>query len=338
MLCDHCRTELEHCVPAGLLTRAQWDAICARTISTPAREDSREERKGFNPIMALYYAGALMILSAFGWFLGSHWNDLGPAGVLVVSSGYAALFATIGRYLLKAENYPVAGGLLVTCAVGMAPLVTWALESVLGLWPSDAPGAYHSYYTRVNVSWIVIELATVAAALFAARKVKFSFLAMPAAIALWFFSMDAVEIVLQDHLAWGLRGWVSAASGLAFLAAGREIERRSEGVDYPFWIYLAGLLAFWGGLASQEVMGTLVGCGINVGLVALGLYLDRRTFAVFGAAGIYWYVGKLAFDVFKDSPLFPVALAFLGLMVILSTVLFQKSYSRLQGWVRPAYP
>ena len=66
---------------------------------------------------------------------------------------------------------------------------------------------------------------------------------------------------------------------------------------------------------------------INIGLVAIALYLNRTVFLVFGAIGIHAYLGHLAYRVFADSFLFPFALAFLGLSLILVTVLAQ-SYLR----------
>lgn len=338
MLCDKCRSELWKCVEKGVLTEAQLNAVCAEGAGAPAKPTAAEAPKGFNAVSVLYYAGALMILSAFGWFMGSQWEALGPSGIFAVSGLYALLFALIGRYLLR-EGFPVAGGLLITCCVGMTPLATYSLEAWLGIWPLNHPGSYQDYYLWINGSWIVIELATMAAALIALRKVKFSFLVMPAAIALWFISMDITRIISSgQELTWELRSWVSVISGLFFLAGGRIAERRSEGVDYAFWIYLAGILAFWGGLTTlpdKGETGKAVYCLINMGLIAVSVYLNRKSFAVFGVMGVYGYLGHLAFTIFKDSPLFPIALAFFGVMIILTTVLFQKNFQRLHRMLRP---
>ena len=343
MACDNCRREFQSLVSEGVLTPAQWAAIDARLSrdSAPPALPGAEAPKTFSGVMVLYYAGALLILSAFGWFLGSHWKDLGHGGVLFVSAVYAALFALLARVVLRQENYPVAGGLLATCAVGMAPLISYSLLAWLNLWPMRNPGAYHGYYVWINGSWVVVELFTLLATFVALRSVRFSFLVMPAAIALWFFSMDAAEIVFMTHdLGRAKRSIVSMACGLVFLAAGRLADQRGRGVDYAFWIDLAGLLAFWGGLTampSSGELGKLAYCAINIALIGAALRLDRRTFAVFGAMGVFGYVGHLAWDLFKDSALFPIALASTGLFMILLTVFFQKNYGRLQAIVRPGY-
>lgn len=312
-------------------------AEAAAPASPAVAAAGAEAAKGFNPISAIYYFGAVLILSAFGWFLGSQWASLGNGGVLAVSVLYAVLFGYIAKFLIEQESYPVAGGLLATCAVGMTPLIVYSLEALLGLWPSRDPGGYHGYYVWVNGSWIVIELATVAASALAARRVRFPFLVMPAAIALWFLSMDGAEILFGRSLEWATRSQVSIVSGALFLAGGRVSEKNSGGVDFAFWIYLAGLLAFWGGLTSlpdSGEFGKLLYAGVNVALIAAGLYLNRRTFAVFGSMGVFGYIGHLAWSLFKDSPLFPIALAMTGLAMILLTVAFQKNYARLSAAVR----
>ncbi|MDD5492477.1 MAG: DUF1330 domain-containing protein [bacterium] len=296
-------------------------------------KQGKEAAKGFNLIMVLYYFGALLILSAFGWFMVDQWNKLGAGGILAVSLIYALAFVLTGRYLINKLDYPIAGGLLVTCAVGMTPLVVYSLQKLLDIWPAAYPGSYHDYYVWINGSWIVIELATVAASLLAIRKVKFAFLVMPAAIALWFLSMDIAQIAAQStQISFEYRCWISLASGVIFILIGWLWERRSEGVDYPFWIYLAGLLAFWGGMTSLPSHGELsrfIYFLINATLVGLSLYLNRKTFAVFGGIGVFIYIGHLAGELFRNSIMFPFVMAFVGILIIWGAVWYQKNFSKL---------
>jgi hypothetical protein len=79
--------------------------------------------------------------------------------------------------------------------------------------------------------------------------------------------------------------------------------------DFPFWCYLFGLMAFWGGLTATRNSGSEVGrliyLLINFGLIGIAIALRRSTFLVFGAMGAWGYVGHLAYTVFKDSVVFP---------------------------------
>ena len=97
--------------------------------------------------------------------------------------------------------------------------------------------------------------------------------------------------------------------------------------DFAFWCYLFGLFAFWGGFTAMESgseFGRILYCLLNVGLILVGVWLRRATFLVFGVLGVHIYLGHLAYEVFKDSVLFPFALAVLGLSVILVTVFAQR--------------
>jgi len=341
MLCIDCSRQLKECVRKGLLNEEHLAKIIDELSNSPhstsfhaIQSSNQEAKKAFNPIMVLYYIGALLILSAFGWFLGSQWDALGPGGILVVSIVYALLFAYLGKVICFREKYPVAGGLLFTCAVGMVPLIVYSLEALTGIWPKANPVDYHGYYVWINGSWIIIELATIGVAFATLKKVKFSFLVMPAAIAFWFLSMDLAEIVIStQQLTWEMRSWVSVVVGLLILLLGYGVDRISKGVDYAFWIYLSGLLSFWGGMAtlqSKNESGHFIFCLVNLALITVSLKLQRKSFAVFGALGLFGYIGHLAWTVFKESALFPIALVFIGVMMILSTVLYQKNYSKLQ--------
>jgi hypothetical protein len=102
------------------------------------------------------------------------------------------------------------------------------------------------------------------------------------------------------------------------------------GEDFAFWCYLFGLMAFWGGMTAMDSgseLRRLVYLLINLGLMALAIKLKRTVFMVFGVLGVYAYLGHLAWEVFKDSVLFPFVLALLGLSLILGTV-FGQHYLR----------
>jgi hypothetical protein len=308
-----------------------------RTLLPEARpEPAPETRKGLNAVTVAYYFGAMLMISACAWFLGDKWEALGTRGVLVTVLVYMLVALGLGLFL-RGRGYPVGGGLLVTVAVCLVPLLVYTVEDMLGLWPASRPGEYGEYYPRVHASWIAMELATMLAALVALRFVPFGFLTAPLAHAFWFFSMDVAEWLFGESLSRGQRCWVSVAVGVLTMLVGYGLERehRRPGVprseDFAFWCYLFGLMAFWGGLTFMESgseVGRLVYALVNVGLIALGVWLRRAVFVVFGVLGVHVYLGHLAYEVFKDSVLFPFALALLGLSVILVTILAQRQMRR----------
>ena len=113
--------------------------------------------------------------------------------------------------------------------------------------------------------------------------------------------------------------------------------------DYPFWLYLFGVIAFWGGLSmldSDSEWSKLLYCLINLAMVLTGVLIRRRVFTVFGAFGICGYCWHLADKIFKDSWLFPISLTFVGLTIVLLGIWWQRNEAvfteKLQSKMPPA--
>lgn len=305
-------------------------------LADPPPPLAPERAKGFNLVTVLYYFGALLMISACAWFLGAKWDVLGASGICITAIIYISITASTGLWL-RHQGYVVAGGLLVTVAVSLTPLLIYSIERMTGFWPAGDPGAYKDFYPLIHGSWVIMELATIAAAAFALKFVRFSFLTAPMAFCFWFLSMDlAAWIFRQNSLDSDSTKWVSVLVGLVTMLVGFGLDRllrqreAPAGEDFAFWCYLFGLMGFWIGLTAMDSgseLRRLVYLAINLGLMALAIKLKRTVFMVFGVLGVYAYLGHLAWTVFKDSVLFPFVLALLGLSLILGTV-FGQHYLR----------
>src|SRR5687768_12810029 len=173
-----------------------------------------EQRKGFNFVTVAYYFGAMLMISACAWFLGDKWEELGSPGILGTVVVYIMIAAGLGWWL-RNRGYIVGGSLLITVAICLVPLLTYAIQDLLGLWPAEHPGDYENYYPWINGSWIVMELATIAAAAIALRYVRFAFLTAPIAFSFWFLSMDLAALISRNaDLTWETRKWISVIVGL----------------------------------------------------------------------------------------------------------------------------
>jgi hypothetical protein len=180
-------------------------------------------------------------------------------------------------------------------------------------------------------------VATLAVAVLLAQRVKFAFLAMPAALMAWGLSLDLAN-QLFDH---GVMEWTkslaltSAFAGGLLMTAARGIETKTK-IDYPFWLYLAGLLAFSGGLAlfpSSGELGRFAYAMAHLGLVGAGLYLNRKTFAVFGYLGFNAWVLHMAWK-FGETFGFAAGLGGAGLVLIASAVVLNKYGAVIGAWLR----
>ena len=333
--------DVDRAVDEGILSRDDADRLIRwgygqrfepfPEVTQPAPEQS----KGFNLVTVAYYFGAMLMISACAWFLGDKWDALGPSGILATALVYAFIAAGLGWWIRK-NGYVIGGGLLITVAVCLVPLIVYAIEDLFGIWPAGDPGGYQDYYPWINGSWIVMELATILVALIALRFVRFGFLTAPLAFSFWFLSMDVAALIFgQPSLDGNVREWVSVVVGLVTILIGYGLDRtlsRSPGStseDFAFWCYLFGTMAFWGGLTSMDSDSELGKAGyalINLLMIGVALKLRRTVFLVFGALGFHIYLGHLAYEVFKDSFFFPFVIAFLGLSMILVTVFVQRYF------------
>jgi hypothetical protein len=294
----------------------------------------REARRGFNAITVAYSLGAMLVIFALGWFLVDRWTTLGPAGVLGVSVLYAAAFAGAGM-LLRARGFVVAGGLATMLAVCITPVWTWAILRLTGELPdplavNDAMSRYEPY---IATRGMVMELATIGVGLVALRRVRFFALAAPIAAALIALLLHLGQALGDPRLSWYVGPYYQCVVACAMLAIAYAVDRRQrDDEDYAFWFYLAGVIMVF--VAYSQVWPYIGRWRHGITLVAAAfvtasLYLRRRTLLIAGGLMAFAYLGYLAFDVFRRVVALPLALAALGLLVIVATVWMQRRFPAL---------
>ena len=72
------------------------------------------------------------------------------------------------------------------------------------------------------------------------------------------------------------------------------------------------------------------GCMLSVGLILLSVPLQSKCMITIGTIYIFAYLSYLAYDVFKNSLLFPLALIALGILIIYSGITYQRQESVIQ--------
>src|SRR2546429_4933175 len=120
---------------AERLVRWAYDQHFNRTLIPETQTPVPEQRKAFNLVTVLYYFGAMLMISACAWFLGDKWDVLGARGICVTAIIYILIAASTGVWLRR-HGYLVAGGLLITVAVTLTPLLVYSIERITGLWPA----------------------------------------------------------------------------------------------------------------------------------------------------------------------------------------------------------
>jgi hypothetical protein len=335
-------SDLRAASTAGLLDAARLEPLL----------DFLRQRAAFAPAVApprfdfahlLWYAGALIVMTAMGLFSTLAFSQMGGQALTFTAVVYAAAFAAAGHYLWHAKHLRTPGGLLIAIAVSMAPLAVYGIQDALDLWGEfGKPGTVQGFYVWIKGSWIFMEIAAIVAAVIALRFYPFPFIVVIIGLALWFMSMDlAPWIAGKPHSDWETSRQVSLWFGLATLVVAWIAESWRRRGDFAFWLHLFGMLAFWGAVSATSGGGPLAKalyCAMNVALLFVAVFIGRRVYAVFGVIGIAGYLGMLANDVFRDSLLFPFALSLIGVAVIAVGLLYYRHQDRIAAWLDRTLP
>lgn len=339
-------SDLEAAVAAGVIDGALrerlLDFAATRRLAMPATAPAAR----FDPIHVLYYAGALIVITAMGLFATTAFAALGGWSLFAVAVAYAAGLGTLGDRLWRKPETRIPAGLLIAAAVSMAPLAIYGVQDGLGLWAAGKPGGYNNFYPLINGSWVYMELGAVAASVLALRRYPFPFIVLIAAFAAWFLSMDLAALVFYGRQMDGdtqdaLRRNVSEAVGVVMIVAAWTLDLKGRRLaDFGFWMHLFGALTLWGALTAgdgSEFGKTLYGL-FNVVFIAFGLFLGRRVYAVFGTIGIALYLGHLAYHVFNDTLGFTFALTAIGLAIVGAGVALERRRAVLAGFLDSVLP
>lgn len=327
------KKQFEQAVGKGIISQQQADSLFDFFMAQPAAGPS------FDFTHVLYYMGGLIAIGAMTLFMTLGWENFGGWGVFFISLAYAGIGLKLANHF-QTKGLAIPAGICATFVVALTPLAIYGLQQGMGWWPDDS--VYRDYHRYIQWHWLFMELGTLAVAAIILYRYRYPFLLMPIAVTLWYLSMDIAAMLVGGYANFELRALVSMYFGLAITLFAFWVDMRGyKSGDYAFWLYLFGVLAFWGGMTSQysdSELAKFIYFTINLLMIGIGVVIVRRVFVVFGAIGSAFYLGHLANEVFKDSLLFPIALTAIGLGLIYLGVLWQKHEQQISKSIRAHLP
>lgn len=344
------REDLTAAVEHGVLQQEQIEPLLA-FLTQRNRQSGKADTPRFSGTHVLYYLGGLLAISAASLFATLAVEALGMGALLALTVLYAACAIAVAGWFEK-RGFGAPASIFATLAIALTPLAVFALQHVLGFW-ANGPTAQHyrDYHMWIDWRWIIMELSTLLSGVLMLKRFRYPFLVLPIAMTLWYLGMDVVPALFMQAgegngwfggAAWELRKKITLVFGMLMLLLAFFVDLRSRhSKDYAFWLYLFGLLTFWGALSSMgsgELAGKLVYLALNFGLVFIGAVLARRTFAVFGGIGIMMVLGDLSWHLFKDSFAFVVVLTLLGFALIGAGVWWSKHEDDISARFRSMLP
>ena len=328
---------LQQASEQGLLSPEQVTPLWNYLQNLPA------ESASFRATHILFYLGGLSAIAAMSLFMTLGWNAFGGIGIFLIACGYGVAACLVADWLLWRQRQPIPAGLLAALAVTMVPLAIYGLQAQLGYWEDSFHSEYRDFHRYIDWRWLMMELGTLLFGAILLWRYRLPFMVMPLAVVLWYLSMDLTPFLFHDEdYSWHRREMVSMVVGLLMLALAFYVDLRTRHtLDFAWWLYLFGLMAFWGGLSMQHSdseLNKLIYCLINLGLIAIGGMIGRRVFAIFGGMGVAGYLGYLAWDLFQDSLIFPFILSLIGLGIIWLGLLWQRHEAKIQQLLQHYLP
>ncbi|HRN52622.1 MAG TPA: hypothetical protein PK788_03955, partial [Gemmatimonadaceae bacterium] len=337
---DHDR-RLDAAVALGIISAEQAEQVRALVPPRPAVQ----ARASLGAPVIAYAIGAITVLIAMGWFLADRWELLGAGGVLAVVLVYAALFVGVARKLHR-EGFPTASGLAALLAVATVPLAVIALSELFAWFPQESARScsgrsyslvyWFDFWTCRGLE-VSVELATIAAAAIAWRITRFSPFALVVGALTMRFVFHGAAFVTDGHNGVMAMTWLWMICTSLAVATAYALDRRSPGdEDIALWLHLLAAVA--AAVTSVTLLNqaeALRHLLLPAAFVAFtfSLRMRRGIWTLLGLAWFVAYLGWLANEVFRDTPVFPIVLAALGIAVIVATVWVQRNRERLAARV-----
>jgi hypothetical protein len=321
-------------IEAKIISKEQSEALIEFIRKQPG------QNQGFELTYVLYYLGGLIAIGAMSLFMTLGWELFGGWGILILCLAYAVLGLSLTR-MFQNKKSPVPAGICATFVICLTPLAIYGLQKGMGWWPPDDT-VFREYNYYIKWHWLFMELGTLAVGVILAWIYRYPFMIMPIAVTLWYMSMDLTAMLSGGNYTFELSAMVSMYFGLTIVLIAFWVDLRSrQSADYAYWLYLFGVIAFWGGLTAQHSdyeLSKFIYLCINFIMILVGIILSRKVFAVFGGIGVCLYLGHLAYDVFKDSYWFPIILTLIGFAIIYLGILWQKYEAKMTVTLRKMVP
>lgn len=250
-------------------------------------------------------------------FMNLGWEMYGGWGILFLSVCYYVLGLAFA-HKLRDHGYKIPAGICATFVICLTPLAIYGLQKGMGWWPDNS--VYHDFHVYSKLNWIFMDFGTLIVGILLAWIYRYPFMIMPIAFTLWYMSMDLTSMLSPEAYSYKLGAMVSMYFGIITVLISFWVDvRSSHSADYAFWLYIFGVMTFWGGLSAQhsdnELSKFIYMC-INLLMILIVVILNRKVFVLFGAIGCCFYLWYLAFQVLNLSYLFPVALTVIGFGII----------------------
>jgi len=304
---------------AGIITSDQQEQL-KTFLSQPEPELQQPKTADIDSAEIMEFIGFLVMMVA-AWYLMDAVVAIGGYIQAATAIVYAIIFGGIGHYVWTKRGDRVDGSVGLGIAVLMMPLAIYGLQDALGMWGKvDEVRTAVSFSSWIESGWVLMELATIIAAVVALVFYRSSLLISILVIAVWLMCVDTLRwFTGADWSNLETVQHVAIPFGLVVIFAAVIVNLRQKTGDHARWLYIYGVTMFWVGITfppNSFEINLVTYCVLNVVLLLLGVFLGRSVFAMLGVVGIAFFLLDLVEKFCADSPSSLVAMALIGLCIL----------------------
>ncbi len=329
--------DLSAAVTSNIITKEQADKLWDYWT------ESKKDTPSFRFVHLLYYLGGMIAISAVTIYVTNAWDRFQGFPLLFLALALLLFGLSVTHKFLE-KDLRIPAGIMAAFSLALIPLIVYNIQFLLGMSPNDKLD-YTDFHYWIDWYWYNMELATLIVGCIMLYFYRLPFLMFPIAVILWYMSMDLWPLLAnKQYYTFEDRAIFSMFFGLFILAATMYIDFQYDNDnqdDYLFWLYIVGVVVFWGGLSCQDSDSELSKFFyflINLLMLFTSVFVNRRVFAVFGVLGMLGYLGHLAFTVFANSLGFPIVLIMIGVLIILAGVFYSRVENKMREAMRPYLP
>ncbi len=305
-------------------------------------EEQNQQNKTNQFANLFYYLGGFIAVGAFSLFITTNFDTLGHWGLVLILLMFicGSSFLT---YKFHKQDLKIPTSLTLLFIIALTPIFVFSVLNALHLWNWDnSPPPYPSIINLLeNQNWWLESITLiVSCGLF--YLFRHNLILMPILGLAWYMTIDIARFFLTSSSHFDIVTNFSIIFGFFLIIAAIwiDINNKSD-IDYSYWFYGFGLIAFWLGLSCDFFKYEMTWTAyliINICLLFLGLLLNKHLFLFLGGIGTAIYLGHLAYDVFNDRMILPFILTAIGLFIMIIGILIQKKRNDIEHFLKKKLP
>lgn len=300
---------VEQLIQEGKLSKEELLDLYQKTECAHKQEKSAKQARLSN---ILYYIGGAIVFLGICIFVSTNWSALNDVTKILATLGSSVMIYLAAVLISRYENLEKICDAFYFISGWVAPVGIFVTMDTVGM-DTDTAGAHSLVAAIVCIVYFLSYY-------FDKRNVFYVFNVI---FGTWlFFSVTTFMIGGKPFTDWDFIEYRWLAAGLSHLFLGYALvptnRKALTKYLYGFGVveFLTAALCLGGWSPDQNVFWELIFPGLAFGIIFLSVYLKVRSFLVFGALYLVFYIMKITSEYFTSGFGWALSLIVLGFVIM----------------------